>query len=71
MHLDKKGKVTSENRYDVRNWNDRPKPQPHTNISYDNSQMLGQFVGYDVSNNYLYIKWPSIRISRFLFHLPL
>jgi peptidoglycan/xylan/chitin deacetylase (PgdA/CDA1 family) len=45
MPFNKKGKLTFENRYAIRNWSDRPKPlQPNANISYDNSQMFRQFV---------------------------
>ena len=45
MPFNKKGKLTFENRYDIRNWSDRPKPlQPNANISYDNSQMFLQFI---------------------------
>ena len=45
MPFNKKGKLTFENRYAIRNWGDRPKPlQPNANISYDNSQMFRQFV---------------------------
>jgi peptidoglycan/xylan/chitin deacetylase (PgdA/CDA1 family) len=42
----KEGKLTYENRYDIRNWSDRPHPeqQQDANISYDNSQMFLQFV---------------------------
>jgi hypothetical protein len=42
----KEGKLTYENRYDIRNWSDRPYPeqQQDANISYDNSQMFLQFV---------------------------
>ena len=48
-----KGKLTFENRYDIRNWSDRPKPQPYTNVSYDNSQMLRQFVHeVNIESNY-------------------
>jgi hypothetical protein len=43
--FDQKGKLTYENRYDVRNWSDRPKPQQRfANLVYDNSQMFSQFV---------------------------
>jgi peptidoglycan/xylan/chitin deacetylase (PgdA/CDA1 family) len=45
--FNKKGKLTFENRYDIRNWSDRPKillQQPNANVSYDNSQMFSQFV---------------------------
>ncbi len=45
--FNKEGKLTFENRYDIRNWSDRPKillQQPNANISYDNSQMFSQFV---------------------------
>ena len=51
--FNKEGKVTYENRYDVRNWSDRPHPedeqqplqqQPNANVSYDNSQMFSQFI---------------------------
>ncbi|MBV9175568.1 MAG: polysaccharide deacetylase family protein, partial [Nitrososphaeraceae archaeon] len=45
LSFDKEGKPTFENRYDIRNWSDRPKPlQPNANISYDNSQMFLQFI---------------------------
>ena len=45
MPFNKKGKLTFENRYAIRNWSDRPKPlQTNTNSSYDNSQMFLQFV---------------------------
>ena len=43
--FDQKGNLTYENRYDVRNWSDRPKPQQRfANLVYDNSQMFSQFV---------------------------
>ena len=45
--FNKEGKLTFENRYDIRNWSDRPKillQQPNANVSYDNSQMFSQFV---------------------------
>ena len=43
--FNKEGKLTYENRYDIRNWSDRPKPQqPYVNVSYDNSQMFAQFI---------------------------
>jgi peptidoglycan/xylan/chitin deacetylase (PgdA/CDA1 family) len=43
--FDQKGNLTYENRYDVRNWSDRPKPQQRfANLVYDNSQMFNQFV---------------------------
>ena len=45
--FNKEGKLTFENRYDIRNWSDRPKillQQPNANVSYDNSQMFIQFV---------------------------
>ena len=44
--FNKKGELTYENRYDIRNWSDVPHPeqQPYTNISYGNSQMFSQFV---------------------------
>jgi peptidoglycan/xylan/chitin deacetylase (PgdA/CDA1 family) len=55
LFFDKEGKLTYENRYDIRNWSDRPHPeqqqekhlqlqQPYANISYDNPQMFRQFV---------------------------
>jgi peptidoglycan/xylan/chitin deacetylase (PgdA/CDA1 family) len=52
--FNKEGKVTYENRYDVRNWSDRPHPedeqqqllqqQPNANFSDDNSRMFSQFI---------------------------
>jgi hypothetical protein len=50
--FNKEGKLTFENRYDIRNWSQRPKllpqhqhqQQPNANVSYDNSQMYNQFV---------------------------
>jgi peptidoglycan/xylan/chitin deacetylase (PgdA/CDA1 family) len=47
MPSNKEGKLTYENRYDIRNWSDRPHPeqqQQDANISYDNSKMFLQFV---------------------------
>ena len=48
---------TYENRYDIRNWSDRPHPeqqqQQDANISYDNSKMFLQFVNeVNLEENY-------------------
>ena len=56
--FDKKGEITYENRYDIRNWSDRPHPeqqqqQLYPTISYDNSQMFSQFVNeVNLEENY-------------------
>jgi peptidoglycan/xylan/chitin deacetylase (PgdA/CDA1 family) len=58
LSFDREGKLTYENRYDIRNWSDRPHPEqqqkkkhlqllqqhPYTNIAYDNTRMFRQFV---------------------------
>ena len=47
LPFNKKGGLTYENRYDIRNWSDRPKVPQQSNLSslvFDNSQMFTQFV---------------------------